>query len=305
MARRTYNWTRWLAAVGFPAGAATLIASRFVGDGVLRAHWAWQAVLSGSFLFAAGVTILSAVVLVLLLVAMWRGGHAARSAGAAQRGQDGTAMIEFAMVFPIALMMVLLMVQGTLLMAGNLCIHYAAFCAARAAATSVPLDYSPNEAPNVVDLGNPDGSAKLRRMKMSAVYATMPVSCGAETLPDVDIVLKQSLRDYFTRINQSTPHWVESMIGRKWGYAEAHTTIDLAPPIDAVRPVYGPSEDLSVRVTHEFYLAVPYARRIFSMGNDGLTVNVGGGTDFATRIRAFCRLPNEGVQDFVDVETFP
>lgn len=307
MAPNRNNWTRWLAGLGLPAGAGLLAAARVAGDGGSRGSWASQALLSGPFLLAAGVTLLAGVILILLAVAMWRSGASVRAAASmGRRGQDGTAMIEFALVFPFALLMVLLMVQGALLMAGNLCVHYAAFCAARASATSVPLDYSPAEPPNVVDLANPDGSAKLRRVKMAAVYAVMPVSCGDVALPDLDIVLKQSLRDYFGKIGQPTPHWVEAMIGRKWGYAESHTRVELAAPLPPGSQAYGPSDDLTVTVNHTFYLAVPYARRIFAAaGGDGVTMDLGNGAAYGTRIRATSRLTNEGVQDYVDVERWP
>ena len=89
---------------------------------------------------------------------------------AASRGQDGAAIVEFVMVLPILLMIVLVMVQSSLLMAGNLCVHYSAYCAARGAIVYVPFDSPPTEPPNAV-LGSSIDSYKRMRIKQAAVWA--------------------------------------------------------------------------------------------------------------------------------------
>ena len=73
-----------------------------------------------------------------ILVHVGRLVRRARTAGA-RSGQDGVAMIEFALVLPVALILVLFMAQSALLMVGHLCVHYSAYCAARAAIVYVPL----------------------------------------------------------------------------------------------------------------------------------------------------------------------
>jgi hypothetical protein len=59
-----------------------------------------------------------------------------------------------------------------------------------------------------------------------------------------------------------------------------------------------------VAVRHTFYLAVPYAARIFAMFPGGVKLDFGDG-EYGTVIPASCVLPNEGVQDYVDIEMFP
>lgn len=295
-----HNLVRWLTGIGLLAGLSLLAGGLSGGAARPGGSWIVQAVFSGPFLLAAGVAVLSVVLLGVIAVAMWRMAAARRSR---VDGQGGTIMIEFALIFPIALMLVLLMVQSSLLLAGSLCVHYSAFCAARAAVTTVPLDYSPPEPSNFVDLANWGGSAKLRRVRLAAVYAVMPVSCGDEQAQDSSIALQDSLEEYFRGLGQQTPHWVRAMVGRKWQYADTHTDVMLDPPLNKV--TYAPAEDLVVTVQHTFYLAVPYARRLFAVGNDGVTMSLSGGTDYGTKIRATCRLTNEGVQDYIDVEKWP
>lgn len=261
-------------------------------------HWLAGAMLSKQFLLAAGVTVGACVALSALCTALWRMG--ARWRG--QRdGQGGTAMIEFVLVFPMALLMVLLLVQGMLLMAGNLCVHYAAFCAARSAVVEVP--YTTAAEPHNVVAGM-EGSEKYTRIRGAAVYAVMPVSCGDASMPDQHLVLQDGLDKFFQASNSQTPYWVGAQLGRKWLYAEEYTKVDLLPPANGDK--YAKNEDITVTVQHTFYLSIPYARRIFSLGNDGVRMNLGSaGGDYGTIITATCRLTNEGVQDYVDIEKFP
>ena len=141
--------------------------------------WVTSAVRDGQFVTCAVVFAAAG----LLLAALWR---ALLLMGRAQRQRpgvkDGTALIEFVLVLPIALMLVLVMLQSALLMAGNFCVHYAAYCAARSAVVQVPMDYGRNEPPNVV-LADPIWSGKLARIRDAAVWAVMPVCCGRKDYP--------------------------------------------------------------------------------------------------------------------------
>lgn len=228
-----------------------------------------------------------------LVAAMWRIGN---RPGRRQSPQGGTIMIEFALILPFAMFMVLLMVQTSLLMAGNLCVHYAAFCAARSAVTTIPLELE--------DMRNEftEDGAKHQRLKMAAWYAVMPVSSASEHLAQAQTELPTGLDEFFARNGASSPGWVQAHLARKWNYAEQNTTVRLDGPLNGIR--YVRNEDLVVNVEHKFYLSVPYVRRLFAYGNDGVSLNFGSG-EYATRIRSTCTLTNEGQQDYIDVESFP
>jgi Flp pilus assembly protein TadG len=100
--------------------------------------------------------------------------------------QGGTAAVEMAMVFPLALMIFLLIIQAALVFNANLVVHYAAFAAARVAVVVVPLNL-PNdgtwpEKRNWVrnpDVASVPASEKMEMIRRAAVLAVMPVSAMA------------------------------------------------------------------------------------------------------------------------------
>lgn len=97
--------------------------------------------------------------------------------------QGGTAAVEMAFVFPLAMMIFLLVAQAALLFNANMVVHYATFCAARMATVVVPLQlYNDGVYPELRNLvRNPDEpsvaqSEKLEMIRRAAVMAVMPVS---------------------------------------------------------------------------------------------------------------------------------
>ena len=87
---------------------------------------------------------------------------------------NGTATMEFVLVFPILLFFSLLLAQTTLLAGANAFIHYAAFAATRSAIVQIPTGYAPDESPNVII--NADGHTKHDIIRRAAVFALVPVS---------------------------------------------------------------------------------------------------------------------------------
>jgi hypothetical protein len=272
------------------------------------------------FLFSAAVAALCVVALGVLCGALWAAGasarqkhgqdahathgqdaHAAHGQDARAR-EDGSATLEFALILPIALMFVLVMTQSSLVMGGNLCANYSAFCAARTAIVVVPRDFGVEEPRNVV--GDPGSSSKLRRIHLAAVWAVLPVSCTHPDGPSVNPgTLQSGLEAAFSASGVPTPPWVGADLGRRLAWAQEHTTVELAPPANRVS--YEANEDLRVSVRHDFYLSVPYASKVFSMiAGEGMEVGSPPG-QYALTMRSSCRLTNEGEQDFVDVEQFP
>jgi len=273
--------------------------------GVLVCLGPWAALAAASVLLEGFYLALAAAVICAMGIAaigsvLWRAGSGqGRRAGA----QDGTAMLEFAMVLPILLMLVLLMVQSSLLMVGNLCVNYAAYCAARSAVVTVPLNLNDREVHNVVAFG--DASGKLERIRQAAVWAVMPVSCASVEVPPLDASdLEDALDELFGVHGLATPAWVTRQLRHRLGYADRYTSVDLEPPRGG--DAYGDNEDLTVTVWHTFYLAVPYGGRLFALMDSQNAVEL----DFAPGqyglvMRATETLTNEGAADFIEPEIFP
>ncbi len=293
------------------AMAAGLVAAAI--QGALRGAsdgWLIRAVTSRGFLISAAITFASAAALLAVCWALWQAGAAGRQR---RDGQSGAAVLEFAMALPIALVLVLIMTQSSLLMGGNLCVHYAAYCAARSAIVQIPRDLSPSEPPNVVTEG---GSSKRLKIKLAAVWAVMPVSSSSKQLPTGSGSIADDLKSFFDDYDVDPPGWLRSdKLGRMMNYAEEHTQIELMQRVDMGQDeppeyhtlsypyIYGEHEEVRVVVRHKFYLAVPYADWLFHQMGKANGVDLGDGY-FGLMIDAATSLTNEGTQDYIEIEKF-
>lgn len=274
---------------------------------VSNGPWWWQAVTNGLWLTCLGLALLSVALLLLA------GGATLRLASAERRTRtrlplsvdaDGTATVEFALVFPILLVLALLLTQTTLLMGGNIFVNYAAFAATRAAIVQVPASYLPEEEPNVVI--NASNHAKHDAIRRAAVFAVLPVSgrIASSGLATDDFVA--GLTNYYTAYHQTAPAWINNFAGARLRYADANTLVSLMSTAvsDDGRVVFtdlpedraysfGPREPITVRVTHRLYLSVPYIGMLFATGR--LSGEQGSGR--YTLVNAQYTLTNEGVYD--------
>ncbi len=262
-------------------------------------HWLRAAITGRPFLVCSALTVGCLMALLVLFRALWLAGQAQRQKGVSAEG--GAVIVEFALVLPFILAFTMIMVQSMLMMAGYMCVHYAAFCAARAAVVQVPANVSSsNEVPNFVDQG---GSVKLPRIKSSAVWPLIPISCGSDDYPVSQECsdLQSGLTSYFGSFGQDIPAWINTQLPRRFSYAMDYTVVTVAPP--ASGGLYAEHEDIVVNVEYTFYLSFPYMAKIFKTIGHGVDLNFGQG-NYGLPIQATCRLPNEGVQDFVDEEKF-
>ena len=284
-----------------PIAFAVAMALRMTGGGPSVWKWLPGALGSGGFIKYALITMVLGAALCVTCFMLWRIGARAR---ARRRSEEGGAIIEFALVLPFAMALVLLLAQSSFLMVGHLCVQYSAYCAARTAIVAIPDDLARfgGEAQNYVEI-DPDASSKQRRILRSAAWAVMPISCSTRDQQKAERPeLVEGLEDFFTAYGVSSPGWVRAHLERKWQYAMDHTFVELAPPVSG--DLYGEAEDIQVSVRHTFYLSVPVARKIFAALDDGVELDIGVG-EYGLIMRATCVLTNEGVQDYVDEETFP
>ncbi|NLW85519.1 MAG: hypothetical protein GXY38_01455 [Planctomycetes bacterium] len=271
------------------AGGASVM---FNGSG-----WLGRAVQSPIFITMAAVTFVCAVVLGAIIVVLL---HAGRAQGRMGR-QEGSAILEFALVMPIALMIVLVMTQSSLLLGGNICVNYAAFCAARSAVVQIPTE-TDSEPRNIVQAH--EGGAKMRAIENAALWAIFPISSSSPSAPQADVTeLQNGVQDFFeaygrTQLGNMMRSWPNRM-----GYARNYTRVWIAPPANGSS--YDPGEDIVAHVNHKFYLSVPYASKVFrSLADGGVDLPFGAG-EYGAEIYATCTLTNEGQQDYIVREVFP
>jgi len=268
-----------------------------------KSRWLLEAITTHQFLTAAAVFLASAMGMICLCVLLWRVGRPYRRTRKLRLGdQGGAVIVEFALVLPFLLMLSLIMAQSAALMAGNIAVNYSAFCAARSAVVNVPLELA-NEPTNT--LAAPAASTKLNRIKDAAVWAITPVSCPNNTYATAPCAdLQAAIDRHMAAYNKPRPVWLDNTLPQRLQYAKDNTTVAIRAPANGV--TYQEHEDIVADVSHVFYLGVPFAGRVLSgvFGNDGRTLGFAPG-QYGVIINATSRLPNEGGQDYVDIEKFP
>jgi hypothetical protein len=187
-------------------------------------------------LIVVGVLALGLIAAVLLRA---RGARAGMPRGF-HADQGGTAAIEMALVFPLALMIFLVITQSAILFNANMVVHYSAFTAARMAVVAVPMNI--NDDPTYPEIRNwvrnPEvesvsDSVKLEMIRRAAVLALVPVSAsmkasadsgdqtGSDVLTDTQQVFRvqgAAYQAWFRRVKD------------QYDYANEYTKIVLDPP---------------------------------------------------------------------------
>ncbi len=263
-------------------------------------HRAWihEALSNRTFILCGLVTLGCIVVMSALGGMLWHAGAAYRRK---RRSEDGNILLEFTLALPFLLMLSLLMTQSSLLMGGNLCVHYAAYCAARSAIVQIPSNLNQTEPHNTLL----DSGAKQQKIKAAAVWALWPVSCGSSAYSgSVDVsVLTAGVSQFCAGYGISTDGVIPSGMDRRLAYAAEYTTVNLSAPADGKK--YADHEDIRISLTHTLYLSVPFAGKLFAtLSSDGDPLGFGTG-EYGMKIYANCTLTNEGVQDYIEAETIP
>ncbi len=214
----------------------------------------------------------------------------------------GTATIEFALVFPILLFMMLMLTQTTTLMAGNIFVHYSAYAATRTAIVQIPQEY-PDDKANVFTAS--EGHIKHDAIHRAAALALVPVGGRAESsqTPAPAEQFVQGLKQHYAAYGRPEPAWIDNFAAARLRYTMDNTRIVANIPVDegdswvfeeideggAFR--YEPRDPIAIRVVHRLNLAVPYANRIYA---DGMR---DGGPGRYRIVSARYVLTNEGVRD--------
>ncbi len=201
----------------------------------------WVAVAAGSPLAARCIGVIAGGVAALgLLGAILLRTRPPAPAGSARRlhaDQGGTAAIEMAFVFPLALMIFLIITQAALLFNANMVVHYAAFTAARMATVVVPMDIN-DETRNLVYGPDQGVSEKREMIRRGAVLALVPVSAKLDTPRGDDILpggeesvhraAQGALR--YGEVSDADMPWWSRRVRKQYNYASTYTEIEIAAP---------------------------------------------------------------------------
>lgn len=221
------------------------------------------------------------------------------------RDESGTAMMEFALLLPILLVLALFITQSTLVMGANIFVHYASFASARTAIVQIPAEYSDDEA-NLITPS--DGSTKHDYIKQAAVMALLPIGGQADGGGEYNAqAVADGFANFYSNYGSSQPPWIANLVARRVSYISEHTRVQLYRPyvigdvgvefeeIDGTFE-FEPKDPVTVEVIHGFYLSVPYASWAFSDSKLETDSEVGGGSRIMT-LSASATLTLEGITD--------
>ncbi|MEX2673000.1 MAG: TadE/TadG family type IV pilus assembly protein [Phycisphaeraceae bacterium] len=259
--------------------------------------WWWQAMASPVAISCAlmmVVLIAAAAVLLRTAARLSEMPTTPKRSGLADEG--GTATIEFALILPVLLTVILLLVQTTLVMGGNLFVHYSAFAATRSAVVQIPKAY---EHEPVNWYADARGSRKREAIHRAAAVALLPVAGPRGSATDGATLgpgVAQGLATMHRRLGEREPVWIHDRMPGRMNYALEHTEIELfrmhgseagsggdwtdGGEVRAERgtTIWGPRDAVAVHVEHRLHLSVPYVNRIFADGETtwgGLTMKLG------------------------------
>lgn len=277
--------------------------------------WWHDAILAPSQWWLAGVVVVSIIVICLAIRVMAvLGKMPRRPRTGLAADNEGTATIEFTLVMPFLLFATLLLAQTTLLMVGNVFVHYAAFAATRAAIVLIPAIVNDEPAHTLI---NAPGHAKYDRIHRAAAFAVTPVSGYMPQGSAAATDLAAGLSSHYTAMGVNPPAWIDHRLADQYRYADQATEVSVMRTIfsfqqpndvafadvpDGASYSFGPKEPITVRVAHRLYLAIPYIGGLFADGRlDGAessTSSLGtqGTSARYTLVTAQYTLVNEGIR---------
>lgn len=234
-----------------------------------------------------------------------------------------TATIEFALVAPVLLSLVLMLVQIMLLVTGNYYVHYAAYAATRAGVVQVPLTTVGERRNEVI---NEPGNAKYDAIRRAARFAVVPAAGRLRTGSAPTTAYVEGIDHHFAAYGQTTPGWVQNVAADQLNYAYEYTHLDVMVTIvyrddageynvrkltvqehvqaeidDGNLPVgtplerwtFGDHAPITMRVQHELAVTLPYVGVLFSDGTHAAQTASGLGR--YTLVTADYTLNNEGI----------
>ena len=181
-------------------------------------------------------------------------------------GQSGLIVIHFVLVLPILLCLLLVIFQITLIVHAKLVVNYAAFAATRSAIVVIPSAVFSRsskkiERENEIDGKDPDGP-KMKMIRWSAAVACTGIS------PPLDKVLARigtidipSNEERMIALAALHPRTGEVLSRAGYSLSKSNTKVEVRVEKKGNGKA-GAWSLVTARVTHRYYLTVPFANRV-------------------------------------------
>jgi hypothetical protein len=186
--------------------------------------------------------------------------------------ESGSSAVEFVLVLPPLVALLLMILQISLVVQAKFVVNYAAFCAARSAIVIIPDDIS-SEPRN--QLANPNASEKVVIIHHAAALPLTAVSpwpgwnvpTGSLSFSDFNDAAHLGLLLPFT---VGSPPMLERVIVRApYAYDQENTNVKVLTAQGAESGSFKDHDFVTVKVTYRYYLAVPFAKQLFGTAYSG------------------------------------
>ena len=155
-----------------------------------------------------------------------------------RKDQNGQAMVEFVVVFPVVFLLCLVIMQTFLLLSARQVVNYAAYCAARSAIVFFP------------EGGNTAAKKQAKRAAIIACCSISPMKGFGSTETFIKPI--EEMVEGATGINFE--------LARRYNMARSNVSVDLKP---AKLNSKTPHQDVTAEVTYNYVMGIPIANRIF------------------------------------------
>ncbi len=156
-----------------------------------------------------------------------------------RKDENGQAMVEFAVVFPVVFLLCLIIMQAFLLLSARQVVNYAAYCAARSAIVFFP------------DSGHAEAKKKAKRAAIIACWSISPMKgFGGSTEKFIKPI--EDMVEGATGINFD--------LARRYYMARSNVSVNVKP---ATLDAKTPHQDITAEVTYDYVMGIPLANRLF------------------------------------------
>jgi len=155
-----------------------------------------------------------------------------------KKDENGQAMVEFVVVFPVVFLLCLVIMQTFLLLTARQVVNYAAYCATRSAIVFFPEN------------GNTIAKKKAKRAAAIACWSISPkkgFGAAEKFIKPVEDIVEGATG-------------IDFGLGRRFNTANSNVSVKLTP---AKLNSKTPHQDVTVEVTYNYVMGIPIANRIF------------------------------------------